>query len=231
MLRFAGREYRTERGNEFGKHGVGRRLSTLGHCLNRVFEVIPPDVERPAREAVLDATAFLQAFVINVFGLIDNLAHLWAHESGVTREGGRPFAPLGIGLTRKQADFRRTLPEDLQAHLAEHDDWFGYLENYRHSLAHRIPLYIPPFGLTQVDADEFQRLNDAKLAALRAMDTNLWEQLDQQQKQLGVFQPMMMHSFGEQAQPIVLHPQMICDLLTVNQLAGRMLAALEALSA
>lgn len=47
------------------------------------------------------------------------------------------------------------MPAELQAYLAEHDAWFEYLEDYRHALAHRIPLYIPPRQLGPTAQGEF----------------------------------------------------------------------------
>ncbi len=226
-LRFINRKYRTERGEEFAKHGFGRRLQTLAHCIIRVFEAIPPDFERPRRDEVQDATAFLQAFVINVFGAIDNLAHIWAAEAGVTRQNGRPFAMLAIGFMPRQQEFRQTLPIEFSDYLIASEEWFAYLENYRHSLAHRIPLYIPPIAFTPEDGNRFKQVQAAKIEALRALKVDEWEELDRQEKQLGVFQPMMMHSYGEGARPMVLHPQMICDFLTVAEMSERILMALD----
>lgn len=44
---------------------------------------------------------------------------------------------------------------------------------------------------------------------------------------VGVFEPYIMHSFGEQAQPMRFHAQLVCDLATVVEIAERVLHALE----
>lgn len=74
MLR---RVFANERAREFAVHGLCRRLATLQHCLDRTFESIPPEADRPARDASLDATAFIQTFMVNVYGAIDNLERIW----------------------------------------------------------------------------------------------------------------------------------------------------------
>lgn len=57
-----------------------------------------------------------------------------------------------------------------------------------------------------------------------------WERVDTLQSALdrvGVFEPYIMHSFGEQAQPMRFHAQLVCDLATVVEIAERVLHALE----
>ena len=60
------RTYRSHRAREFGMHGLSRRLNMLNHCMDRVFESIPAHETSPSHEALMDTTAFIQTFVINV---------------------------------------------------------------------------------------------------------------------------------------------------------------------
>ncbi|RYD42184.1 MAG: hypothetical protein EOP63_13625 [Sphingomonadales bacterium] len=46
---------------------------------------------------------------------------------------------------------------------------------------------------------------------------------------VGHFAPFFMHSFGEGAQPMLIHGQVVCDLATVVEIAERMIVALDAL--
>jgi hypothetical protein len=47
----------------------------LTRCVERVFEVLPPEqVEIPERGATYEATTHIQAFVMNAFGSCENLA-------------------------------------------------------------------------------------------------------------------------------------------------------------
>ena len=78
--------------------------------------------------------------------------------------------------------------------------WFGYLENYRHALAHRIPLYIAPFIITPINGAAFKSLEAAKATALPQRNFALYDELDGQQTSLGKFVPAMTHSlYAEEA--------------------------------
>lgn len=74
--------YKTERGQEFAQHGFSRRLKCLKRCMENVFTLLPPENTIPAdRSNIDDATISLHAFVINVFGCIDNLAWVFVYET------------------------------------------------------------------------------------------------------------------------------------------------------
>src|ERR1700730_8183559 len=65
------------RAKEFLLNGVARRLRFLRRSLQKVFELFPPSSIRPIDTDDLDdAQISLHAFVINLYGLFDNLA--WA---------------------------------------------------------------------------------------------------------------------------------------------------------
>ncbi|QTC88409.1 hypothetical protein [Brevundimonas pondensis] len=211
---------------EMMTHGVCRRLSDLKHGLKRVFEILPPQEAEPTREAVLDATAFLQAFVINIFGAMDNLAWLWRLEADVRGRNGQPLHRNRIGLTPDNADLRGSLSARTREYLAGTDAWFEYLEEYRHALAHRIPLYIPPKQLDDEAATEFARLE--ALVGAPGWDWSEWPAVLAAQRRLGIFEPVMMHSFGEGARPMRLHGQMVCDFATVIEVAEHIVADLKA---
>lgn len=223
------RAYASDRARELATHGLSRRLATLQHCLDRTFECVPPDAERPVRSDLMDATAFIQTFMINVFGALDNLAHIWCLEAAVRDRRGRPLAASRIGLMPKNEIVRRSLSPSFQAYLAGQDEWFEYLESYRHALAHRIPPYIPP---RQLDPLAQARFAELEVKTAQAGAVRDWEQYDALQAeidQVGVFEPYLMHSFGERARPVRLHGQLICDLATVVEIGERVAAALDAL--
>lgn len=223
------REFRSPKTSEFVKHGLGRRLSTLKHTLQRTFNVLPPDEENPTNDALLDATSYLQTFVINVFGAIDNLARIWVMEANITQPNGRNLRPMQIGLTPDHAVVRASFSESFQEFIGSTDEWFGYLEDYRHALAHRIPLYIPPRQLDNAASAEFRRLEDEIAHSLG--NPERYFTLRSEQRRLGVFNPLMMHSYEEQAHPVFLHPQMICDFATVVEIGEKMLNELNGLPA
>ena len=222
------RNYRSDLAREFSVHGLLRRLDMLNHCMERVFESVPADEPSPSRDALMDATAFIQTFMINVYGAVDNLAHLWCAERGISDENGMPLQRNWIGLRRKNKVVRNSLPYELQAQLATHDAWFEYLENYRDSLAHRIPLYIPPGIVSTTDQDRYTAIEVERGEAATQGDSHRFDELNAMQRQLCTFRPCIMHSFGEDAKPVAFHHQMICDLATVVEIGERLFHSLDA---
>lgn len=218
--------FRSARAREMMQHGLSRRLSDLSHGVDRVFEILPPDAEAPSQRDLRDATAFLQAFVINVFGAVDNVAWMWASEADPRDARGRPLRRGQIGFTPDHALLRETVSEGTRAYLEATDQWFGYLEDYRHALAHRIPLYIPPKMFDEEDAAEFRRLEEDLTAT--GWTPERWIEVQAAQRRLGTFDPVMMHSYGEQARPVRFHAQIVCDFATVVEIAEHVVEDLQA---
>lgn len=221
------RAYVTERAREFATHGLARRLDMLQHCLDRAFECVPPEADNPAKAKLMDATAFIHTFVINIYGSIDNLAHIWCLDTAVRGPHGRELAASRIGLAPKNEIVRASLPARFQDYLATRDDWFDYLEGYRHALAHRIPLYIPPRQLDPPAQAEFRELDAQRAEAIARRDWDRVDTLHAALERVGVFEPYIMHSFGEQARPMRFHAQPVCDLATVVEIGEHMLRELD----
>lgn len=226
------RTYIQERSRILAAQGAARRLHTLTRCIEQVYNLVPPDSVLPPLDRIDDAAIWLQAFMINTYGAIDNYARIWVWEADVQHKG-RPIKPMNIGLTADHTIVRESLSAEMQAYLATTNDWFRYLENYRHALAHRVPLYIPPKTMDDNAVNEWKRLEAESLAALKADDMDLHGQILAQQSQLGTFQPWMMHSFGpyeDDGTPVQFHSQMIIDLATVVEIGEMMLHELDTLS-
>jgi hypothetical protein len=49
----------------------------------------------------------------------------------------------------------------------------------------------------------------------------------EEQLKLGTFIPLVQHSFAEGAKPVMFHPQMLADFMTIHDLARRILAELD----
>lgn len=213
---------------EFTQHGLIRRLRLIKHCVARVFETIPMDATDPDGDQLLDTTAYLHTFVINVFGAIDNMAHVWCKEASLVDAKGNPLRPGQIGFTPKCTLVRNSLSAEFQDYLATTDDWFAYLENYRHALAHRIPLYIPPNVLEPAAQAEHQRIQEEMDASL-SVDRERYFELFAQQRRVGRFEPWMQHSYGEGTMPMRFHPQIVCDFSTVVEMGEHLLSELRQL--
>jgi hypothetical protein len=66
-----------ERAREYLRSGVGRRLRVLHRTLSNMFELFPVETVQPLdRDDLDDAQINLHAFIMNLYGLFDNLA--WA---------------------------------------------------------------------------------------------------------------------------------------------------------
>lgn len=229
IVEFFARDFRCSSTNELVKHGLGRRLASLKHCIKRTFEILPPSNPDPDDMVLMDTTIYLQTFVTNTYGAIDNLARIWCIEANLCGTNGKSLHDSKIGLTPTHEIVRESLSQPFQTYLGNTNAWFAYLKNYRHALAHRIPLYIPPRQLSDADVVEYRRIEQKMLEVRR--DYERYGKLQIQQGRLGVFNPVMMHSYGEGAKPVLMHPQMICDFATVVEIGELMLHELVALPA
>jgi hypothetical protein len=212
------------RAREFAQQGFPRRLKVMGRCITNVFEAIPPDrTELPSRDELTDATINIQSFIFNVFGAIDNLAWIWMAENGQKRADGTPIRDGYVGLGPDNAAVRGTLSQELQDYFKTLDDWFRYLAGLRHALAHRIPLYIPPYVIEEKDEAAYRDFEAKMAEAGRKGDFKEYDRLSAEQLRLGRFRPWIQHSFQENAKPIVFHAQMLADFNTVDEMALKML--------
>jgi|SRR5215471_11584505 hypothetical protein len=225
--RYLGRKYASERGREYATHGFCRRMGVLIHVVNRIFEVLPPEREDiPSRAEVMDATLAIQSFVINLFGCLDNLAWVWVYEKEVKGEDGKDLPFRSVGLLSKKV--RSTYSPDFRSYLDERSEWFGYVTRFRDALAHRIPLYIPPYTVKPDKVSELQRLDQALVEADRRLDLRESERLRAEQEKLGVFYPLMTGSIFEKSPGVYFHPQLISDFMTIDELGRKMMDELEA---
>jgi hypothetical protein len=184
---------------------------------------LPPDDDAiPTTEACIDAAAYVQAFLFNVFGALDNLAWTWVQEKGIKNEDGGQLKETRVGLGKKYRDIRRTFSPQFRGCLDGHQDWFKHLADFRHALAHRIPLYIPRYAI--VNHTEYASLQAQKDAVVG--DLQEFDRLTQEQMTHVQFQPLMVHSFSERPPRIVFHPQILSDFAMVEEIGRKMLVEL-----
>jgi hypothetical protein len=192
-----------------------------------VFKVLPPDQEGiPTDDSRHDAEINIQAALMNAFGATDNLAWVWLKEKK-TGKNGKPLDKSEVGLRKRNDRVRSTFSEDFQHYLLSRDDWFDGLVDYRDALAHRIPLYIPPYMFDPKDeaahTDLEARQNQARLRG----DETEYERLEVEQKRLTYFEPWMVHSYLDNVRPLIFHPQLIANFNTVHEMGLKMLAELD----
>jgi hypothetical protein len=226
LVKFVAYPFLDEKAGEYARHGFARRIQTLERCIHNLFRIIPPGVVKvPRREKLHDAQIQLQAFLANAYGCVDNLAWVWVHECGLRKK----LKPNQVGLRKHNIKVRKSLSAEFQNHLSKVDDWFDYLADYRHALAHRIPPYIPPGSVRSEDTDTYNELQRAMNKAIWRSDGDEYDKLLDQQRRLYVFQPLMGHSLNESKGIVRFHMQILADFLTVEELALKMLDEVRAL--
>lgn len=224
ISRYLEREFTNERAKEFIRHGLCRRLRLMTRCIAKVFEILPPEsCEVPEPDVLHDVTVQLHAFSFNTFGCLDNLAHAWVLETDVKKNNGDPLPLQWVGFGSSNTVVRDSLPDIFVEYLSEIRDWHENLENFRHALAHRIPMYIPPGYLGEEQATNYSSIQAQINDAVEQKDFATAERLEDKQAGLLSFHPIATHSFEENAKIVYLHAQMLSDIGTVQEIASRLL--------
>lgn len=94
-------------------------------------------------------------------------------------------------------------------------------------MAHRIPLYIPPYIVAPERQDEYERLGGAANEAARLGNFAEYDRLTAEQDALGRFRPWMTHSPVENAPVAVFHFQLLADFNTIDEIGRKLLEEME----
>jgi hypothetical protein len=80
--------FTSEEAKKFARHGLCRRLGTLYQCIEHIFDLCPVSQSKKLDDdAYFIVNVCLQAFVINLYGVIDNMAWTLVEEKGYTNNG------------------------------------------------------------------------------------------------------------------------------------------------
>ncbi len=209
---FAHERLVNDEAKHFMLYGVGRRLQLIRRSAGRIFEALPPDQVAPlGRDALQDVNISLHAFIIHSNALQDNLAWTFVKEFGLA------LRKFDVSLFKTA--LQRRLPQPIQAFLIGEDlqAWHKtYSTDFRDGLAHRIPLYVPPAQLTEQDTVRNLELQKTFQEKLRLHDWAAAIAAQDEINSLGTACPYFLHDFN--GQKMVLHPQILCDSLTVIEL-------------
>jgi hypothetical protein len=222
---FVARDWANDRAKEYATHGLSRRIYNLKRCIDRVFELLPPERDAvPNREDALDATINIQAFTLNAFGCLENLAWIWSFQRPVMKADGGALSRSQVGLWKSCKSVRASFSPEFSGFLESREPWFEHLKDFRDALAHRIPLYIPPLTIPTGSDKLYAALEQRAFDALRDRDRSAYEKAKAEQKALESFRPWMIHSPNEGSVPVVFHPQLIADFRTIDEIARELLA-------
>jgi hypothetical protein len=212
---------KSDRARELMQHGVSRRLMLLHRCVDIIFDLFPPDrVDKLTDDDRLNVEIALHAFLINVYGVIENTGLAIGYENELIAVNGKDgIHPNNANLFK--AGYQKLLNPALREYLTttEIRSWYkDYAKNYRDAFAHRVPPYVPPSALNDDEAREFSEI-DRKLQQLFPQHKyDEIEKLQERQRSLGRSNPLFVHSFSENAVPLYLHPQVLADFNTIEQL-------------
>lgn len=227
--KFLAFSYKNDRAREFAHNGFCRRFGDIKRAIEIVFEKLPPELSSiPDRNSVIDSTIAIQSLVMNVFGCLDNLAWIWVLERPVKAPDGSDLNPLKLGLGPKCREVRLSFSMEFISYLDSKQRWIdAHLKGFRDSLAHRVPLYIPPYIVSPEAAGRDQEIDQEKIAALLRGDLERHEEIENEQRLLRFWRPWMMHSSFERSPQVVFHAQIIADYKTVEEFGRKMLDELD----
>jgi hypothetical protein len=196
----------------FLRYGVARRFDLIGNAIRNIYRIFPPErTSTLSREDLGDVQINLHAFVINLSGCFDAMAWAFVLKHGLLNKVGGPAA---VGMFPEST--KRFLPKQISEYLNREDtsNWHKtYLKTYRDSLAHRIPVYVPPGVMSPEEATHYAAIEQLKMEALEKQDFALLDNLWNQQASIGqpCFFFLQTDANGKTTEPIWLHPQILSD--------------------
>lgn len=215
---------KVSKAQEYMLHGVCRRLRVIERCVENIYLIFPLNRNTLLNEDELyDVAINLHAFFINVFGLLDNLAWVLVLENGKSDFIHRK--EVGLFNNKIQAlapdAFRNYLNSGLIA------KWHNeYLKDFRDTLAHRIAPYLPPKNLTSIQQQSVENIQKELSKQLSVHNFEIADKLQDECDTIGDPCPMFLHAI-ENSKPVLLHPQILNDFKTVEEIVENFCVELE----
>lgn len=95
------------------------------------------------------------------------------------------------------------------------------------TLAHRIPLYIPPYVVPKPNAQKYNELEKAKWEEPARSDPIEYKKVKAEQLALCQFVPGMMHSIFAESPQVEFHSQLLNDYVTIDEYGRTLLQELD----
>ncbi len=220
LLKYTQKNWLDARIYEFAVHGFSRRLKILRACIFNAFEICPlQNTSKLEDDSIENLTINLHAFYINLYGALENLAWVWTLNFYIKDKDNSVINFSEIGFSKKYKKFRLTCSIKILEKLAEYENWYSGLENFRHALAHRIPLYVPPVGRTPNERDKYNALIQKQNNYFEKMDLDGVAKTQEEIDDIGKFIPKMKHSWLEKSDEIKFHEQILRDWKVICELA------------
>src|SRR3954453_19053137 len=156
----------------------------------------------------MECTIFAQSFIINLYGSLDCLAWVWTKEKELKGQNGKLLGKFDVGLGPDKKQIRSTFSSAFRQQLSAYDRWFRCVTYYRDAIAHRIPVYIPPYVVGVSNKEKYTQFDSDIMSATKDKNFLSAIKLGNMQKKLAEFEPMMLHSFSEDGPPLLIHPKM-----------------------
>ena len=210
----------------FLRHGFLRRCGLLKRCIQKVHELCPMDSDRVEDDKLTDTEVYLQSFIINISGSLDDLAHILNFQLDLK------LSKHEIGLIPNQKKFKPlhdVLGQNLKNKLSEYKQggWFEYILSYRHDLAHQIPLYIPPRIIDPKHEQAYKALISNRFKCSRNLDFQGAKAIDDEIKKIAVFKPIIVHDFLKKHKKMFFHSQILIDWATIIELSSLVIKEIE----
>jgi len=214
------RNLKQEKAKEYLFHGVMRRLRVIYRCINNIFTIFPIERETLLNQDEIDDVMInLHAFFVNISGIMDNLAWVFVHE----KQLANTLKQRQIGLFKKETEdnFSNEFRQYLDS--AQVATWHNeYLKNYRDTLSHRIPLYVPPKTLNSTQRSQLDLIEKKINDSFKSSDIDTIDRLHSEEDKVGDVCPFFMHSLSEsKGEYVVLHVQIITDFKTIEEIVGK----------
>lgn len=141
----------------FAYYGLLRRIKILNKCVENIFSIRNFYSESiPSDDELTSITINLQCFIINLYGILENLA--WLYAICIDFKGSK----FDNSFFAKKRKLLNTLPENIKKSFIGDGKWLDHIKKIRDLLAHQVPLYIPPYCVIMEKEDKWQILENKK---------------------------------------------------------------------
>jgi len=162
--------------------------------------------------------------MINVYGIFDNLAWAFLLQHNLITKVG---SVTNIGLFTVQT--QKYLPSQLKKYLDSEDvsTWHKtYIKDCRDTLAHRIPIYVPPSAMTEEEIKQYNFLQTEEFECIKSGQFDKLKEIRSQKENIGspCFMFLYKTSDNTSQHNVYLHPQLLSDSNTVIKITEIFLA-------